>query len=103
MSALQGKIAIVTGSSRGIGRGIAERLGRDGASVIVTYAGNRDKAENVVQTIASSGSKAMAIQLDVKKLDEVRSLFEQAIAHFGKVIFWSTMRRERISSNPLPI
>ena len=84
MSALQGKVAIVTGSSRGIGRGIAERLGQDGASVIVTYAGNRDKAEEVVQTIASSGSKAMAIQLDVKKLEEVQKLFETAIAQFGK-------------------
>ena len=85
MSALQGKVAIVTGSSRGIGRGTAERLGRDGASVIVTYAGNRDKAEEVVRTIASTGSKATAIQVDVKKLEDVRSLFEKAIAQFGKV------------------
>ncbi|MBW4579533.1 MAG: SDR family oxidoreductase [Tildeniella nuda ZEHNDER 1965/U140] len=82
---LQGKVAIVTGSSRGIGRSIAERLGRDGASVVVTYAGNRDKAEEVVQAIAAAGSKAMAIQVDVRKLEEVRSLFEQAIAQFGKV------------------
>jgi 3-oxoacyl-[acyl-carrier protein] reductase len=85
MSSLSGKVAIVTGSSRGIGRGIAERLGRDGASVIVTYAGNRDKAEEVVQAIAAAGSKATAIQVDVRKLEEVRSLFEQAIAQFGKV------------------
>lgn len=85
MTALQGKVAIVTGSSRGIGRGIAERLGRDGASVVVTYAGNQDKAEEVVGAIASTGSKATAIQVDVRKLEDVRSLFEKAIAQFGKV------------------
>lgn len=85
MSSLQGKVAIVTGSSRGIGRGIAERLGRDGASVVVTYAGNQDKAEEVVQAIASAGSKATAIQVDMRKLEDVRMLFEKAIAQFGKV------------------
>lgn len=85
MSALQGKVAIVTGSSRGIGRSIAERLGRDGASVVVTYAGNHNKAEEVVQSIASTGSKATAIQVDVRKLEEVRALFEKTIAQFGKV------------------
>jgi 3-oxoacyl-[acyl-carrier protein] reductase len=85
MSSLSGKVAIVTGSSRGIGRGIAERLGRDGATVVVTYAGNQSKAEEVVQAIASTGSKATAIQVDVRKLEEVRSLFETAIAQFGKV------------------
>lgn len=85
MSSLQGKVAIVTGSSRGIGRGIAERLGRDGANVVVTYAGNRDKAEEAIQAIASFGSKALAIRVDMRKLEDVRSLFESAIAHFGKV------------------
>ena len=85
MSSLQGKVAIVTGSSRGIGRGIAERLGRDGAAVVVTYAGNRDKAEEVVRSIESTGSKAIAIQVDVRQLEDVRALFEQAIKQFGKV------------------
>ncbi len=85
MSALQGKVAVVTGSSRGIGRGIAERLGRDGASVVVTYASNRDKAEEVVQAIASAGSKATAIQVDLRKLEDVRTLFQKVIEQFGKV------------------
>ena len=85
MSALQGKVAIVTGSSRGIGRSIAERLGRDGVSVVVTYAGNRDKAEAVVQAIESAGSSAIAIQVDVRKLEDVRALFEKATEQFGKV------------------
>lgn len=85
MPSLSGKVALITGSSRGIGRGIAERLGRDGATIVVTYAGNRDKAEEVVQAIAAAGSKATAIQVDVRKLEEVRSLFEKTIAQFGKV------------------
>jgi len=85
MPSLLGKVAIITGSSRGIGRGIAERLGRDGASVVVTYAGNRDKAEEVVQVITSAGSKATAIQVDLRKLEDVRMLFEKVIAQFGKV------------------
>lgn len=85
MPSLSGKVAIVTGSSRGIGRGIAERLGRDGATVVVTYAGNRDKAEEVVESIAAAGSKATAIQVDVRNLKEVQTLFEKAIAQFGKV------------------
>ncbi|MBD1867272.1 SDR family oxidoreductase [Cyanobacteria bacterium FACHB-471] len=82
---LQGKVAIVTGSSRGIGRASAQRLGHDGANVVVTYSGNRDKAEEVVSTIEASGAKATAIQVDVRKLEDVRSLFQKAIEHFGKV------------------
>ena len=82
---LHGKVAIVTGSSRGIGRGIAERLGRDGASVVVTYVGNRDKAEEVVAAIKSTGSKATAMQVDLRKLSDVRTLFEKTIEEFGKV------------------
>lgn len=92
MTSLQGKVAIVTGSSRGIGRGIAERLGHDGASVVVTYAGNRDKAEEVVQAILSRAKpfvadvpKAIAIQVDVRKIEDVRALFQQTIEQFGKV------------------
>jgi 3-oxoacyl-[acyl-carrier protein] reductase len=85
MSSLQGKVAIITGSSRGIGRAIAERLGRDGANVVITYAGNRDKAQEVVRAIEAAGSQAIAIQLDVRNLEEVRALFEKTIEYFGKV------------------
>ena len=82
MSSLAGKVAIVTGSSRGIGRAIAERLGRDGVKVVVTYAENREKAEEVVQAIKA---EAIAVQADMRKLEEVRNLFQKTIAHFGKV------------------
>jgi 3-oxoacyl-[acyl-carrier protein] reductase len=82
---LSEKVAIVTGSSRGIGRAIAERLGRDGANVVVTYAGNQDKAEEVVSAIKAHGTDAMsddkpqsvyAIQTDMRKIEDVRNLFQ---------------------------
>lgn len=82
---LQGKVAIVTGSSRGIGRAIAQLLGNDGANVVVTYSGNRAKAEEVVSTIEAGGTKAIPLQLDVRNLEEIQSLFYKAIEHFGKV------------------
>jgi 3-oxoacyl-[acyl-carrier protein] reductase len=75
----------VTGSSRGIGRAIAERLGRDGANVVVTYVGNRDKAQEVVSAIEASGSKAIALQVDMRNIAEVRSLFEKTLEYFGKL------------------
>lgn len=85
MPSLQGKIAIITGSSRGIGRSLAERLGRDGAKVVVTYAGKKDKAEEVVSAIKASGSEAIALQFDLSKLDSIRTLFQETLKHFGKL------------------
>jgi 3-oxoacyl-[acyl-carrier protein] reductase len=85
MSSLKGKVAIVTGSSRGIGRAIAERLGRDGANVVVTYVGNRDKAQEVVSAIEASGSKAIALQVDMRNIAEIRNLFQKTLEHFGKL------------------
>lgn len=85
MPSLSGKVAIVTGSSRGIGRSIAERLGRDGATVVVTYASNRDKAEAVVSNIQASGSEAIALQVNMRNVSEVRDLFQKTINHFGKL------------------
>ena len=85
MTSLAGKVAIVTGASRGIGRAIAERLGRDGANVVVTYVGNRDKAEEVVSAIKANGKEAIAVQVDMRKISDVRSLFRKTLDHFGKL------------------
>jgi len=85
MANLIGKVAIVTGSSRGIGRALAERLGRDGANVVVTYAGSQEKAEAVVSTIKANGSDAIALPLDLTKLDDIRKLFQTTIEQFGKL------------------
>ena len=64
MAALDGKVALVTGGSRGIGAGIALRLARDGAAVAITYAASRDKADAVVRSITDAGGKALAIHAD---------------------------------------
>ncbi len=85
MASLNGKVALVTGASRGIGRAIAERLGHDGARVVVTYLGSQEKAEAVVQTIQAGGSEAAAIQADVRNPENVRALFAQTQSLFGKL------------------
>ncbi|MBW4599314.1 MAG: SDR family oxidoreductase [Calothrix sp. FI2-JRJ7] len=85
MAYLSGKVAIVTGSSRGIGRAIAERLGRDGASVVVTYAGNQEKALEVVEAIKAKGSDAISVQVDMRKIEDVRNLFQKTLDYFGKL------------------
>ena len=82
---LEKKIAIVTGASRGIGRAIAERLGRDGARVLLTYVSNEAAANEVVASIAASGGEAKAARADMKNLTEVRGMFDAAESHFGKV------------------
>jgi 3-oxoacyl-[acyl-carrier protein] reductase len=85
MASLSGKVAIVTGSSRGIGRSIAERLGRDGASVVVNYHQNADKAREVVAAIEASGGYGLAVQADLSDVAQVRGLFEAALGAFRRV------------------
>jgi 3-oxoacyl-[acyl-carrier protein] reductase len=80
---LDAKVAIVTGSSRGIGRAIAERLGANGASVIVNYRSDADAAAHVVATIEQSGGRAVAVRADVTDRDELRELFDAAERHYG--------------------
>jgi 3-oxoacyl-[acyl-carrier protein] reductase len=74
---------LVTGSSRGIGRGIAERLGSDGANVIVNYVSNAEAARGVVSTIERAGGRATAFQADVAVHDEVNHLFDAAERLYG--------------------
>ncbi|PYI50775.1 SDR family oxidoreductase [Paenibacillus flagellatus] len=82
---LQGKAAIVTGASRGIGRAIAERLASLGASVVINYAANRDKAEEAVESIVKRGGRAIAVQADVSRVGDVEKLFADAVSELGKV------------------
>jgi 3-oxoacyl-[acyl-carrier protein] reductase len=80
-----GKIAIVTGASRGIGRSIVMRLAADGFSVVVNYAKNRKEAEDVVSEIKSAGRAAVAIAADISQPNEVAELFAKAEQAFGPV------------------
>lgn len=85
MASLAGKVAIVTGSSRGIGASIAGRLAREGARLVVNYAGNREAAERVVRSIEEAGGEAIAVRGDVSHPREVTALFDAAIERFERV------------------
>ncbi|KAB8068437.1 hypothetical protein BDV29DRAFT_199416 [Aspergillus leporis] len=80
---LDGKVALVTGSGRGIGAAMAVELGRCGAKVVVNYASSRDAAEEVVAEIKSFGTDAVAIQADVRHVPQTVRLMDEAVAHFG--------------------
>lgn len=82
MNSLSGKIAIVTGGSRGIGAAIATRLAADGAAVAVNYASHQAEANEVVEEIVRAGGKGIAIQADISKTEEVRRLFEEVAERF---------------------
>jgi 3-oxoacyl-[acyl-carrier protein] reductase len=77
--------AIITGSSRGIGAAVAERLARDGFNVVVNYAGNAAEAESLVAKIKAAGGRALAVQADVSNPAAVRQLFDRTELEFGGV------------------
>ena len=85
MKTLENKVAIVTGSSRGIGAQIAKALSSAGARVVVNYSGNEKAAGQVVAIIKAAGGEAIAVRADVSNAAEVKTLFDAAIAQFGKV------------------
>ena len=82
---LNGKIAVVTGASKGIGAGIAKEFAAEGASVVVNYASSKKDADKVVDEITKHGGKAMAIQANVAKKTEVERLFAETEKAFGKI------------------
>ena len=85
MPSLNGEVALVTGASRGIGARIAFRLAQVGAKVVVNFAGRRDAAEQVVQSIEAAGGEAFAIQGDVSEPADVRTMFDATIERYGRV------------------
>jgi 3-oxoacyl-[acyl-carrier protein] reductase len=85
MSKLAGKVAVVTGASKGIGASIAEHLAAEGASVVVNYASSKAGADAVVKRIQEKGGKAIAVQADVSKPEQIKSLFAETKKAYGKV------------------
>ena len=80
---LEGKIALVTGGSRGIGAGIAKRLATDGAAVAITYSKDADAASSVVKSIEQKGGKAIAIQADSTDADAIKRAVERTVSTLG--------------------
>ena len=85
MSELTGKVAIVTGASKGIGAEIAKSLGAAGAAVVVNYASSKEGADRVVAEITGKGGKAIAVQGDVSKAADVQRLFKETKKTFGSL------------------
>lgn len=83
MPKLAGKVAIVTGASKGIGAGIAKALAAEGAEIVVNYASSKSGADAVVQAITGAGGKAIAVQADVSKAAEAKALVDAAIDAYG--------------------
>lgn len=82
---LNGKVALITGASKGIGAGIAKAYANEGAAVVVNYASSREGADKVVQEITAAGGKAIAVQGNVGNTADVKRIFEEIVKTFGKL------------------
>ncbi len=85
MSKLTGKVAVVTGASKGIGAGIAKALAAEGAAVVVNYSSSKAGADTVVAEITKAGGKAVAVGGDVSKIAEAQGIIEAAIKNYGRL------------------
>src|SRR5216684_9063825 len=85
MNRLKGKVAVVSGASKGIGAAIAEHLAAEGASVVVNYASSKSGADAVVRRITQKEGKAVAVQADVSKAEDIQRLFAETKKAFGKL------------------
>jgi 3-oxoacyl-[acyl-carrier protein] reductase len=85
MSKLKGKVAVITGASKGIGAGIAKALAAEGASVVVNYASSKSGADAVVDAIAKAGGTAVAVGGDVSKAADTERIISAAIKNYGRL------------------
>ncbi len=97
---LTGKVAVVTGASKGIGASIAVHLARAGAAVVVNYANSREGADRVVASIKADGGRAVAVQGDVSKTPDIERLFTETKAAFGQR---RKMIRQSLKATGVPV
>ncbi|PJB67642.1 MAG: oxidoreductase, partial [Armatimonadetes bacterium CG_4_9_14_3_um_filter_58_7] len=79
---LEGKVALITGANRGIGRGCALEMAKEGAAIAVNYRGHREEAEEVASAVESLGREALVVQADVSQRAQVEAMVERSIAYF---------------------
>jgi 3-oxoacyl-[acyl-carrier protein] reductase len=104
MANLKNKVALVTGSARGIGKAIAERLGALGASVVINYAASEQQAQETLRAIERSGGTAIAVQADVSKVADIDRLFETNVERFGRLdIVVANAAVERVGLPPADV
>src|SRR5262245_13427523 len=82
---LKDRIALVTGSSQGIGRGIAERFAREGADVVINYNRTPGGAEEVLKVVEAAGRRGLIVQADMSRTEDIKRIFATAIEHFGRL------------------
>jgi 3-oxoacyl-[acyl-carrier protein] reductase len=85
MGLLKGRVALITGSSRGIGRAIAIRMAQEGADVVINYVSNEEAASEVMSQVTRMGQRAAALRADVSREEDVRSMIEKAVRTMGKL------------------
>ena len=85
MYSLKGKVALITGSARGLGKAIAQRYAAMGADIVINYSRDKASAEEVVTNITAMGVKVISIQADVSKVADLERLFSEAKKAFGKI------------------
>ena len=85
MKTLENKVALITGSGRGLGKAIAERYAALGANLVLNYSRDKTSAEEVLSNVTAMGVKAILVQADVSKVAEIERLFGEALAAFGKI------------------
>ena len=85
MNSLKNKVALVTGSARGLGKAIAERFAALGADIVINYSKDKSSADEVVSNIKAMGIKVIAVQADVSKVADIQRLFSEAKKVFGKI------------------
>ncbi|MFB1081144.1 3-oxoacyl-[acyl-carrier-protein] reductase [Jeotgalibacillus sp. JSM ZJ347] len=82
---LEGKTAVVTGASRGIGRSIAIELAKNGSNVVVNYSGNEEKAKETAKEVEAAGAKALVFKADVSNADDVQAMLKETLSEFGSI------------------